>query len=74
MYYRISEKQRELINNISDITLTDYETLGDFIEIEKLWNIIEDLKCYYGNMEEQYEDLVRDVEDNYRPISYDEQI
>lgn len=74
MYCRLNDEQKELINNISEITLTDYESLGDFIEVEKLWNIIEDLKCHYGNMEEQYEDLVRDVEDNYRPIPYDEQI
>lgn len=74
MYYRISEEQRELINSVSDITLTDYKVFGDFIEVENLWTMIEDLKCHYGNMEEQYEDLVKDVEDNYRPIPYDEQI
>ena len=74
IYYRLNDEQKELINNISEITLTDYESLGDFIEIEKIWNIIEDLKCSYGNLEEKYEDLVRDVEDNYRPIPYDEQI
>lgn len=46
----------------------------DLVSIEELIGCIEDLDSEVERLEEKYEDLVRDVEDNYRPIPYDEQI
>lgn len=74
IFYRMDENDRKLLDEVAEITITDYESFGDFIPVENLWNIIRDLKCEYNNLEEKYEDFVKDVEDNYKPIPYEEQL
>lgn len=46
----------------------------DLVSVDELIGLIEDLKGEYDYLEEQYEDLKRDMEDNYKPISVEEQI
>ena len=75
-YYQMNEKEVELLGRIlEDMPLpTDYKLHGEFIPVESFFSIIEDL---YGELEhtkEEFEDFKKDVEDNYRPISYKEQI
>ena len=74
IFYRIDENERKLLKKVSEITLTGYESLGDFIPAENLIYIIRDLTWEYDRLEEKYEDFVKDVEDNYKPIPYEEQL
>jgi uncharacterized membrane protein len=48
--------------------MTDYEVKGDFIEVDALMSCIEDLLFTVGYLEEQVEDLEKDLHDNYIPI------
>ena len=73
MYEILNEKDKELIEKISKITLTNYET-GSFIKIETWKEIIYDLLDEIYNLQEKIEDIEQDIESNYKPIPYEEQI
>ena len=45
----------------------------DLISIDDMLNVIEDLNSEVENWEMKYNELERDIEDNYRPISKAEQ-
>ena len=46
----------------------------DFYSIDELIGIIEDLDADVENLEEKLKDLENDIQDNYRPIPYAEQV
>lgn len=50
MYYKIEE---ELYNRIKEITGSDYNKYGDFINAEAIHNILKDLICETERLEEQ---------------------
>lgn len=68
MYIKIDEG---LYKKIQSITSTDYDAIGDFIPSESIIPMLEDLLCEIEHLEERYEDLERDLQDNYihRPMS-----
>lgn len=70
-YYRMDEKDVELIGKVIEIVSTDYEIHGEFIPVKSFLSIIEDLYFEVEHLKEELEDLKQDVEDNYvtRPIS-----
>lgn len=69
IYYLLSERDLNLIEKVSDITCTKYDVKNNMIEIEQLLSIIEDLKCAVQYEQEKYEDLVKEIYDNYKAIS-----
>lgn len=69
MYYKLSEKEQEIVKKISKITFEDYEVLGDFIPVTSLFSMAEDMLYEYDNLEEKYNDLEQDLENNYKPLS-----
>ena len=68
MYLEINEK---LIEKVKKITGFDYKSKAELVTYEDIISMIEDLTCEYGVLQEKYEDLERDLEDNYihRPMS-----
>lgn len=46
----------------------------DIVSIDEILGLLEDLKGDYDSLEEEFEDFKQDVEDNYKPVSYEEQI
>lgn len=46
----------------------------DFYSINELIGIIEDLDCDVERLEDELKDIKSDMEDNYRPIPYSEQV
>jgi len=66
MYIKLNE---DLYNKIKNITFTDYEALGDFIPSESIEPMLEDLLLEIDRLQEKYEDLERDLQDNYRAIT-----
>lgn len=46
----------------------------DFISLEEIRNKIEELYDEKNHIEEEFNDFKQDVEDNYRPLKYEEQI
>lgn len=73
---------KDLYERISKITLTNYEPVYDkdpdvetvVVFEDAINSMLEDLICEIDHLEEKYEDLKQDLEDNYRPIPYKEQI
>ena len=73
MYYKLDEKDKEILKKAGDWTFEDYGIEGDFIKVDNLIACIESLVHELNNQLELYDDLQRDMEDNYRPISKAEQ-
>ena len=68
---------KELANKIKSKTLNEYGIKIEdkvYLEENDVLSIIEDLLVEIGNLEEKYEDLERDMQDNYKHISIEEQI
>lgn len=68
---------KELANKVKSKTLNEYGIeVKDKVYLEQndVLSIIEDLLVEIGNLEEKYEDLERDMQDNYKHISIEEQI
>lgn len=68
---------KELANKIKAKTLNEYGIKIDdkvYLEQNDVLSIIEDLLVEIGNLEEKYEDLERDMQDNYKHIPIEEQI
>ena len=68
---------KELANKIKSKTLNEYGIKIDdkvYLEQNDVLSIIEDLLVEIENLEEKYEDLERDMQDNYKHIPVEEQI
>ena len=68
---------KELANKIKSKTLNEYWIKIEdkvYLEQNDVLSIIEDLLVEIGNLEEKYEDLERDMQDNYKHIPIEEQI
>lgn len=65
------EIDKELKTKIENITCVDYEFKDNFLPSENIVSIFEDLIYEIDRLEEKYEDLEQDMEDNYikRPMS-----
>lgn len=60
------------VNELPSWLVKKYFDEKDFYSIAELIAIIEDVDSDKERLEEELEDLKRDVEDNYRPISPEE--
>lgn len=77
----VDESNFEILDRVSKLTLTDYDikwfdrkNIYGYIENDNLLSMLEDLLCEIDSLEEKYKDFEQYVEDNYRHISYAEQI
>lgn len=79
VFYKLIQKGFDI-----DIFWKDAENIDGYIEIEKLYELIQDLSVEIGNLEEEIEDtkkhyeeeisdMKEDIRDNYRPIPRSEQ-
>ena len=70
MYLKIDEAA---LKKIEDITMYDFEAEGSFLPADNVIEIIEDLLLEIDRLQEKYEDLEQDLEENYKPIPASEQ-
>ena len=70
-YYKCD---RELINKAMEITCVSYEVEKEYLPIEKLELIIEDLVYEYNVLKEKYDDVIEDRNENWKQIEYKDQI
>lgn len=54
-YLKLLDSEYKMLKEIEEITNTDYE-VKDFIKVENLISIIEDLKIEYDRLKEENED------------------
>lgn len=71
MYLKLD---KDILKRIQGITLTEYTKEGSFLPVESVTDIIADLILEIDRLEEKIEDIEQDREDNYKPISYAEQV
>ena len=65
------------IKDMSECYLKKYlqeQLKKDIVSIDEILGLLEDLKGDYDSLEEEFEDFKKNVEDNYKPVSYEEQI
>ena len=65
MYYLLNEKEKDLIKKIEKETNTTY-LYGDMIKVESIISALENLNYELEVQKERYEELQRDIEDNYK--------
>lgn len=63
-YLKLLDSEYKTLKEIQEITNTDYE-LGDFIKVDNLISIIEDLKLEYDDIKVQFENYKENIEENY---------
>ncbi len=75
------EIDRELYESISKITGWNYEPIYQkeedapvIITRPKMENILEDLLIEIHDREEKIEDIIKDRDDNYRPVPIEKQV
>lgn len=66
VYVKIDEK---LYDEVSGLTMIDYDKKGDEVNVEALMQMIEDLLVEYHRSEETLQDVLSDMEDNYKPLT-----
>lgn len=54
VYIKLLDSEYKMLKEIEEITLTDYE-VGDFIKVDNLIAVIDDLKREYDDLKEEYE-------------------
>lgn len=71
--------EKELYDKVCEITMTGYEEIIDnpgakyiYASEYTMISIIEDLMYEIDRLQEKYEDLEQDLEDNYKPITKEE--
>lgn len=72
-YLKLLDSEYKMLKETEKITSIDYE-IGDFIKVENLMSIIEDLKIEYDRLDEEFKDYKQNIEDNYKQIKLEEQI
>ena len=66
VYVKIDEK---LYDKVSGLTMINYDKKGDKVSVEALMQMIEDLLVEYHRSEETLQDVLSDIEDNYKPLT-----
>lgn len=66
MYYKLNNDELKTMQKVDDITSTDYGIIGNFIPVENLLRVIEDLLMELNNRDETLEDLKNDIRENYK--------
>jgi hypothetical protein len=67
MYRVLDEKDLLLMERVKKITGNNYVE-NNQVEVDKMLDIIQDLICEVGRVQEELEDLQNDVHDNYKRI------
>lgn len=72
MYYKLSDDEKEIIKKVQQRTITEYDIQNDFINVEHIMYMVEDLLNEIDRLEEEKEEIIQERDDNYRPLSYEE--
>ena len=72
MYYKLSDDEKEVIKKVQKRTITEYDIQNDFINVEHIMYMVEDLLNEIDRLEEELEEEIQDKNDNYRRLSYSE--
>ena len=71
-YEKLDKEELEMIKNISKLTMTNYEIIGDFIPVDSWKNLAEDLLYEFDKLQEEFDDYKEFVKDNYKQKTNEE--
>ena len=71
-YYKLSDDEKEIIKKVQKRTITEYDIQNDFINVQHIMYMVEDLLNEIDRLEEELEEEIQDRKDNYKRISYEE--
>lgn len=71
MAYRLDAGEQELIKKVEKITNSDYNVDNGFISSTYIMSALEELLSEYEHLQERYNDLEKNLEENYKPIPVD---
>lgn len=71
-YYKLSDEEKEIIKNVQKRTITEYDLQNDFIAVQDMMYMVEDLLNEISRLEEEKEEIIQDRNDNYKRLSYEE--
>lgn len=71
-YYKLSDDEKEIIKNVQKRTITEYDLQNDFIAVQDMMYMVEDLLNEISRLEEEKEEIIQDRNDNYKRLSYEE--
>ena len=72
VYYKLSDDEKEIIKKVQKRTITEYDIQNDFINVQHIMYMVEDLLNEIDRLEEELEEEIQDKNDNYRRLSYSE--
>ena len=72
MYYKLSDDEKEIIKKVQERTITEYDIQNDFINVEHIMYMVEDLLNEIDRLEEELEEEIQYRKDNYRKFSYEQ--
>lgn len=62
MYYKMQENKKSLIDKVQELLLTKYDIKGDFISVDDLWDMIDELTYSYEQEIEENKKLKSELE------------
>lgn len=62
MYYKMQENKKSLINKVQELLLTKYDIKGDFVSVDDLWDMIDELTYSYEQEIEENKKLKSELE------------
>lgn len=62
MYYKMQENKKSLIDKVQELLLTKYDIKGDFISVDDLWDMIDELAYSYEQEIEENKKLKSELE------------
>ena len=68
----LSDDEKEIVKKVQERTITEYDIQNDFINVEHIMYMVEDLLNEIDRLEEELEEEIQDKNDNYRRLSYEE--
>lgn len=68
MKIELDNYSKEVLERVENELCTDYGRNGNYIAIEKLITVIEDLEYQVHTLEEKAKDREKDIEDNYKQV------
>lgn len=71
-YYKLSNEEMEIVKKVQKRTITEYDIQNDFVAIQDIMYMVEDLLNEVDRLEEELEEEIQDRKDNYKRISYEE--
>ena len=74
MKYYLNNDELKTMKEVENITHTDYKIEDNFIKTDYLVNAIDELLREIYRLNQKYKDLKQEIQDNYKPLSIQEQI